>query len=64
MAVEVVFAWTVAVLAAVATIGALAVAIAAEYYALRKTIARGRADLVALEFEGHRRVIAAAGDRP
>jgi hypothetical protein len=64
MAVEVVFAWTVAVLAAAATVGALAVAIAIEWYALRKTIAKGRADLAALAGERERRTLAALGGDP
>jgi hypothetical protein len=64
MAIEVLFAWAVAVLAAVATVGALAVAIAIEWYALRKTIAKGRADLAALAIEGERRTLAALGGDP
>jgi hypothetical protein len=39
---EVLFAWTITVLAGAACVGALAVALVAEWYAIRRTIERHR----------------------
>jgi O-antigen ligase len=39
---DVIFAWTIAVLAGAAVVGALAVVLVAEWYAIRRTIDRHR----------------------
>jgi O-antigen ligase len=50
MDLNIIFAWIIAVLAGLACIGALAVVIVAEWYAIRRTIERhrrpGRAELI------------------
>jgi hypothetical protein len=42
MDLSIIFAWTIAILAGVACVGALAVVIVAEVYAIRRTIERHR----------------------